>query len=140
MQLARLAVGSDAVRYVEADLFSWQPDGSYGFVFFGFWLSHVPRSRLPGFWDLLRACLGPGGHFFFVDNLRSERPGAAGQQPEAPGAETSRRRLHDGREFEIVKIFYEPAALEAELRRQGWDARVRSTGEFFLYGSGSRRD
>jgi hypothetical protein len=47
------------------------------------------------------------------------------------------RRLDDGREFEIVKRFYEPAALERELRELGWDCQVATTGEFFIYGTAS---
>ena len=31
-----------AVRFVEADLFTWEPDRQYDVVFMGFWLSHVP--------------------------------------------------------------------------------------------------
>jgi hypothetical protein len=34
-----------------------------------------------------------------------------------------------------VKVFYEPEVLEERLRRLGWSGSVRSTGEFFVYGS-----
>ena len=30
------------VRFVEADLFTWEPGRRYDVVFMGFWLSHVP--------------------------------------------------------------------------------------------------
>src|SRR4029078_2398446 len=53
----------------------------------------------------------------------------------APADDASVRRLDDGREFTIVKVYYEPAALEAALRRAGFDdARVTTTGRFFLTG------
>ena len=44
------------------------------------------------------------------------------------------RQLNNGRTFNIVKIFYEPAALEDRLRGLGWTGYVRSTGRFFIYG------
>ena len=36
---------SSRVWYVRADLFEWRLDTLYDFVFFGFWLSHVPEHR-----------------------------------------------------------------------------------------------
>jgi len=44
------------------------------------------------------------------------------------------RKLNDGRTFNIVKIFYEPAALEERLRGLGWSGYARSTGRFFIHG------
>jgi hypothetical protein len=45
------------------------------------------------------------------------------------------RRLDDGREFTIVKVYYEPRELEAALRGAGFrDASVTTTGRFFLTG------
>ncbi|HWY90372.1 MAG TPA: hypothetical protein VNY31_06840 [Solirubrobacteraceae bacterium] len=44
------------------------------------------------------------------------------------------RRLADGREFRIVKRFYEPHAPHRQLASLGWDAQVQATPEFFIYG------
>jgi hypothetical protein len=52
------------------------------------------------------------------------------------GAVTESRRLDDGREFQIVKRYYEPTTLTDELASLGFDVRVTTTGEFFLYGTG----
>nr|WP_299411643.1 class I SAM-dependent methyltransferase [Acaryochloris sp. IP29b_bin.148] len=40
--LNRQRVSSVSVKYVVADLFNWTPNQKFDFVFFGFWLSHVP--------------------------------------------------------------------------------------------------
>ena len=45
-----------------------------------------------------------------------------------------RSKLNDGREFSIVKVFYEPSVLERQLTELGWSGWVRSTNKFFLYG------
>lgn len=47
---ARARVGSQRVRFIQADLFDWRPDARYDVVFFGFWLSHVPLERFAAFW------------------------------------------------------------------------------------------
>jgi len=114
------------VRYVSADLFDWSPDDAYDVVFFGFWLSHVPPERFAAFWDLVRSALRPGGRTFFVDSLGTEAPEEKRRLGWTPGDHTMLRRLNDGREFRIVKVFYDPSDLEACLADLGWRFSVRT--------------
>jgi SAM-dependent methyltransferase len=110
-----------------------EPDRAVDAVFTGFWLSHVPRARLDDFLGVVRRWLRPGGTFAFIDSLPDPQSSAADHP--APADDASLRRLDDGREFTIVKVYYEPEALEAALRRAGFaDARVTTTGRFFLTG------
>jgi len=44
------------------------------------------------------------------------------------------RKLNDGREFRIVKLFYEPAALTAKLEPLGWKADLTRTPRYFIHG------
>jgi SAM-dependent methyltransferase len=135
-EVARLnaeRVRSPRVRYVQADLFAWRPDRLYDFVFFGFWLSHVPEHRFVEFWRMVRSALRPGGQAFFVDNLFGQEQTATDHKA-IDRAGVVERKLNDGRAFNIVKIFYEPTALQGRLRDLGWSGYVRSTGRFFIYG------
>ena len=110
-----------------------EPDRAVDAVFTGFWLSHVPRARLDDFLGIVRRWLRPGGTFAFIDSLPDPQSSAADHP--APADDASLRRLDDGREFTIVKVYYEPEALEAALWRAGFaDARVTTTGRFFLTG------
>ena len=113
---------------------SWaEPDRQVDAVFTGFWLSHVPRNRLDDFLALVRRWLKPGGTFAFIDS-RFDPQSSAADHP-TPTDDRSLRRLDDGREFTIVKVYYEPEALEAALRRAGFEGeRVTTTGRFFLTG------
>ena len=126
------------VEYEVADLFTWRPKREYDFVFFGFWLSHVPPECFDGFWQRVGDALAPGGRLFFVDNLRSPTSGTRNQILPDPRSQRVRRELNDGREFEIVKIFYDPEALEARLGSMGWRVCVRATSSYFLHGAGGR--
>jgi demethylmenaquinone methyltransferase/2-methoxy-6-polyprenyl-1,4-benzoquinol methylase len=47
-----------------------------------------------------------------------------------------RRRLNDGREFQIYKVFYDVSDLEDRLQRDGWQIHVSRTEKYFLYGYG----
>jgi SAM-dependent methyltransferase len=136
LALNRERVGAERVSHVQADVFGWTPDAAYDVVFFGFWMSHVPPERFAEFWGRVRAALAPGGRVFFVDSLRSERSTARDHTLPAEHDPVMVRKLNDGRSFRIVKVFYDPARLAADLRILGWDVDVRATEQFFLHGAG----
>lgn len=123
------------VRFVEADLFTWEPEERYDLVFFAFWLSHVPEGRFDAFWALVARCLAPGGRFFLVDSRFD--PAVAGLVGSThPDPETSVRQLADGRRFRIVKVFREPDDLALRLGRLGWTVTAGVTGSSFLWATG----
>jgi demethylmenaquinone methyltransferase/2-methoxy-6-polyprenyl-1,4-benzoquinol methylase len=110
-----------------------EPDRAVDALFAGFWLSHVERARLPAFLALARRWLRPGGAFVFIDSLADPQSGAADHPP--PADDRSIRRLDDGREFEIVKVYYAPDELRNALLEAGFaSAEVTTTGRFFVVG------
>jgi SAM-dependent methyltransferase len=116
-----------------------EPDRQVDAVFTGFWLSHVPRARLAEFLAIVRRWLKPGGTFAFIDSLADPQSSAADHP--APADDLSLRRLDDGREFTIVKVYYEPSELESALTAAGFrDTRVTTTGRFFLTGVATAGD
>ncbi len=48
------------------------------------------------------------------------------------------RKLNDGREFQIVKIFYQTDELQEQLAKLGIDAKVRVTDRYFIYAIGRK--
>ena len=132
--LNRERLRSEKVEYVVGDIFSWRPDRPFDFVLFAFWLSHVPPARFDAFWALVATALRAGGRVFFVDNLRLQDSTARDQIP-LDDSGITRRRLNDGREFDIVKVYYEPDDLERRLGALGWRGDVRASGRYFLYGT-----
>ena len=124
---------SHKVEYYVADVFSWKPTIIADVVFFSFWLSHVPPTRFEEFWYTVFCALKPGGLAFFIDSL-FEPTSTAVDHAQINNSGVVRRKLNDGREFEIVKMFYEPSALQHRLNESGWKGWVRSSGKFFLYG------
>ena len=108
-----------------------EPDRPVDGLFMGFWLSHVPRERLADFLGLARRWLKPGGHLASIDSLPDAASGAA-DHPE-PADDLALRRLADGREFTIVKVYYTAAELAAALGAAGFDEiEVTRTGRFFV--------
>ncbi|NLU70523.1 class I SAM-dependent methyltransferase [Streptomyces sp. HNM0574] len=136
LELARVRVTSPTVRFVQADLFTWRPERRYDTVFFAFWLSHVPPSRLPAFWDTVAAALAPHGRAVFVD----DGPAQAAHEDVLPDrtAPTVLRRLDDGSRHRVVKVFHDPAKLTADLAALGWTAHIRPAEGNYLVGTAMR--
>ena len=136
LALARQRVGNLPVEFVEADVFAWQPPRRYDTVFFAFWLTHVPLARFAAFWSMVGAALAPGGQVCFVDDTDRER---AGERVVADQATpTVWRRLRDGSEHRVVKVYYSPGELAARLAELGWSAEIYETSTPLLVGTARR--
>src|SRR6202012_4213874 len=120
LAINRARVGDPSVRYLEADLFEWVPEERYDACVFAFWLSHVPVDRFAAFWEMVAGALKPGGRALFIDSARTEQSTAADHVLPSDGDDTMTRRLDDGREFQIVKRFYDPEGVERTLAGGGW--------------------
>lgn len=104
--IAKDRVGDATVRFIQSDLFSWQPEHRYDTVFFGYWLSHVPEERFEAFWQLVGDAVRPDGCVFFVDdNYRSDA-----ELIEGPDSSVVERQLNDGTKFRAIKVPHQPAS------------------------------
>ncbi len=87
---------------------------------------------MPAFLAIARAWLRPGGIYAAIDSLRDPASGTL-EGSAIPGPGLSRRRLADGREFTIPKVYYGADELTAALLAARFDeVEVRSSGRFFL--------
>jgi demethylmenaquinone methyltransferase/2-methoxy-6-polyprenyl-1,4-benzoquinol methylase len=128
-----LALNTTEAELVRADVFEWEPSERFDFVFFSFWLSHVPDDRFDEFWSLVRSALNPGGCVFLVDSGAGDTAHTGTDQ--ADRQET--RSLADGRTFRIVKRRWEPAELAERVRPLGFELELRDTANaHFLLGGG----
>lgn len=152
-ELNRRRVQSDKVTYTLTDLFYWQPVMTYDAVFMGFWLSHVPPALLYDFIGTVAGALKPRGKLFFVDSLPTPSSTAQdmvdsvvkdlAQREASPPLSQSdyaniTRRLNDGREFQVVKVYYLPVDLAERFKAYDLSVTVKQTDHFFLYGWGTK--
>lgn len=130
LALARARTASPTVQFLQADLFAWQPPRRYDTVFFAFWLSHVPPTRLPEFWNTVAAALAPGGRAVFVD----DGPAAAAEEDVLANqsAPAVLRRLDDGSQYRIVKVFHDVRTLTDDLTAMGWSVHIRPVAWNFV--------
>ena len=144
LALNRERVADPRVEYVVADLFSWEPPPGVRFdsIFFAFLVSHILPERFEVFWDRLAGWLAPGGHVFFCDDVAGAetRVSNPGESVDDGPDFAHRRRLSDGREYTIVKVFHHPEELRDSLAALGWSVDIRTTGDEFFYGVARRSE
>jgi demethylmenaquinone methyltransferase/2-methoxy-6-polyprenyl-1,4-benzoquinol methylase len=108
-----------------------EPDRQVDALFTGFWLSHVSSARLPDFLGLVRRWLKPGGTFAFID----EQPGL--DYTPVIG-ERQQRKVKDGREFTITKVYRSALELGSALSGSGFTrVEVSATSRHFVLGVGA---
>ena len=137
LEINRDKVKSANVIYQQADLFNWQPDAQYDLVFMSFWMSHVPPEKLDGFLDTVKRATKVGGQVFMVDSLRDKtRTSTASNHADYdPESIYHTRKLNDGQEFTIVKMFYDES-LVAKLAEHGFTAQYQTSGDYFWWANG----
>ena len=135
--------GTNKVDYQVANVFEWDTEERFDTIAFGFWLSHVPESKLEMFWERVGGWLQPNGRALFIDNRSpdddwADKPRKQTDARHDPERGTSQRVLENGRSFEIVKIFREPDELASRLDAIGWRSHVNRTSGAFIYGTAAR--
>jgi 2-polyprenyl-3-methyl-5-hydroxy-6-metoxy-1,4-benzoquinol methylase len=131
VEIARGRVKAANVRFEVADVFSWQAATRFDTIFFGFWLSHVPASHFEQFWRQLRGLVAEHGRVLLVD----EHPDVRGKEAYAAGSdEIIQRRLADGSEHRLVKVFINPGQLRAWLHQLGWQSHIHRDGNDWVIG------
>jgi SAM-dependent methyltransferase len=131
--------GQENVILRQEDIFAWEPREAFDTVFFGFWLSHVPRRDVNWFWNFVAGLLKPGGRSFFVDHRPDPDAFEFGRSVDA-GGEIVSRTVPDGRTYQLIKCFYTVGEIRGDIARaNSFEAvRVAATAKYFIYGRGAK--
>jgi demethylmenaquinone methyltransferase/2-methoxy-6-polyprenyl-1,4-benzoquinol methylase len=138
IEINRRKLGHTNVEYQQIDLFVWEPDREYDLVFFSFWLSHVPPLLLDSFLSKVYQAVRVGGKVFIIDSLFSPTSTAKNHILKNDNSIYIQRTLNDGREFQVVKIFYQQEQLQDKLTNFGFDVDVKMTDNYFIYVCGQK--
>lgn len=136
IEINQKKLGASRVEYRTLDLFSWKAEAEYDLVFFSFWLSHVPPDLLDEFLIKVYKSVRSGGQVFLIDSRFEKTSTARNHILCEDGSIYQKRKLNNGQEFEIVKIFYQPDFLQEKLTQVGFSIEVKLTKNYFIYVSG----
>jgi demethylmenaquinone methyltransferase/2-methoxy-6-polyprenyl-1,4-benzoquinol methylase len=138
IEINRKKLDSANVKYHQLDLFTWEADIEYDLVFFAFWLSHVPPTLLDLFLTKVYNSVRAGGQLFLVDSRFEPTSTANNHFFEDDKKIYQTRKLNNGEEFQIVKIFYQPDELYNKLLKVGFQADVKLTNNYFIYANATK--
>ena len=116
--------------------------GEFDAAFAGFFWSHVPLAKIDAFLGGLMRRVLPGSLVVFADNRLV--PGSVHPvvRRDEQGNTYQRRRMNDGRSWDVLKNFPEPDQVCARLNRFGRSAAVEELDNYWLAwcrGPGSSR-
>jgi demethylmenaquinone methyltransferase/2-methoxy-6-polyprenyl-1,4-benzoquinol methylase len=83
-------------------------------------------------WQSVRS----GGQVFLIDSRFEPTSSAKNHTLSNDTDICHTRKLNDGQEFQVVKIFYQPDSLTQQLSKVGFNADVKLTENYFIYASG----
>ncbi len=76
----------------------------------------------------------PVADVYLIDSAFDPSSTAKDHVLPSPESGIATRKLNDGREFRIIKRFWEPQALAARLGELGWRATIMQTPSYFIHG------
>lgn len=107
LALARAKALPPCVRFAEVDAYTFDGLGGQRFsgAFAGCWWSHVARTRLAPWLELLHARLQSGARVVFLDNSFVQTSSTPISRRDAEGNSYQQRTLDDGSVHEVLKNF-----------------------------------
>ena len=129
---------SPKVKYKKLDLFEWEPEAEYDFVFLAFWLSHVPPQKLDDFLEKVGRSVKSGGRIFIVDSQFHATSTARNHQIKDDGKIYQSRKLNDGRTFQVIKVYNSAEYLASKLKKFGFEMEANTTERYFVYPLGTK--
>jgi len=116
LEIARARPQNRAVDFRLGDAYALPAAlGQFQGAFAGFWISHVPRSRLQAFFAGLHRHLEPGATVVLLDNLYVPGSSTPLARSDEEGNTWQTRRLADGRAFEVLKNFPDRSQIRSVL-------------------------
>ena len=129
LEIALQKFGEERINFQQADLFRWKAEQQYDLVFFANWLSHVPPEALDDFLNKVQQAVRSGGQIAVIDQYQ---PSDSDKQV-AKDNIYAKRPIQDGRQFTIVKAFYNLEYLRVKFETRGFEVSIDKFADFFFF-------
>ena len=106
LSIAKTRPGVATVDWVVGDAYDMSlGEQKFDAVFAGFWFSHIPLEKLPGYLNDLNRFLKPGARVIFLDNLYVQGNSTPLSDRDAAGNTYQTRPLADGSTHKVLKNY-----------------------------------
>ncbi|MCJ7625845.1 MAG: class I SAM-dependent methyltransferase [Anaerolineaceae bacterium] len=125
--------GDCPVRFVKSDAFVMdEVDGSFSAALIAFWWSHVPRSKLDDFLQLLHSKLSRGAAIIMLDNRYVDGSSTPLSRTDDGGNTYQMRKLSDGSKYEVLKNFPTPTEFTERIEPMAKDCKFMELDYYWL--------
>ena len=132
LRAERLGIG-DKIRIIRGDIFNYPfPNSRYDSALIGFLISHLSDAEERRLFEILGRILRPNAKFVIIDSVWSEERAATRSR-----TGLQKRRLNDGRAFEIYKRYFTKEDLEDIARAHRVNLDVIHEGRVFITAVGA---
>lgn len=127
LRAERLGIG-DKIRIIRGDIFNYPfLNSRYDSALIGFLISHLSDAEERRLFEILGRILRPSAKFVIIDSVWSEERAATRSR-----TGLQKRRLNDGREFEIYKRYFTKEDLKDMAEKHGMKLDVVQRGRAFI--------
>lgn len=125
--------GSCRVDFRKSDAYSLSNiRARFSAGFSGFWFSHIPKSRIQAFIQILHPKLHQGASVVFIDNAYVEGHSTPISRKDNEGNTYQIRKLEDGSEHEVLKNFPSDQELRETLSPFTSNLRIKRLKYFWM--------
>lgn len=123
----------DKTQIIRGDVFDYPfPNNNYDSALIGFLISHLSDAKEDRFFGILGRILRPNSRFVIIDSIWTDERGAVRSR-----AGLQKRRLNDGREYEIYKRYFTRKDFKDMVREHKINLAVVQEGRVFLTAVGT---
>jgi len=95
------------IDFIQDDSYKLEKvNGNYDSLFSGFWFSHIPKSKIKIFFDIIHNKLNENAIIVFMDNMYVDGSSIPVTRFDTDGNSYQIRKLKDNSQYEILKNFY----------------------------------
>ncbi len=132
LRAERLGI-SNKIQTIRGDVFHYPLlNNRYDSALIGFLISHLNDAEENRFLKILREILRPNGRFVIIDSVWTDERGA-----ERSRDGLQKRRLNDGREYEIYKRYFTKKDFEDMAKEHQMNLSVVQEGRVFITAAGT---
>jgi 2-polyprenyl-3-methyl-5-hydroxy-6-metoxy-1,4-benzoquinol methylase len=133
LEIAKAKVYNCKVEFIQDDSYKLDKiKEKQDSLFAGFWFSHIPKSKIKEFMDVIYSKLNENALIIFMDNLYVEENNTPISRFDTEGNSYQNRTLKDNSQYEVIKNFYEENELREYFNNYGKEIEITKLKYFWI--------
>jgi demethylmenaquinone methyltransferase/2-methoxy-6-polyprenyl-1,4-benzoquinol methylase len=133
LEIAKFKKYSCKVDFIQDDSYKLNKiKENHDSLFAGFWFSHIPKSKIKKFLDIIHKKLDEKALIIFMDNIYVEGNNTPISRFDTEGNSYQIRKLKDNSQYEIIKNFYTENELQNFFKDHGSEILINDLKYYWI--------